>query len=93
MPKTEPNETAEIIRGLAQDQFLLHIVHCRLEDMLIEMRDSRTSILPAANGLVVKEADGTPSDVIRLPTRMAVKFALEAIADYLDSAPEVHNGS
>lgn len=58
-----------------------------LEDVLIEYRDLRVSIGPggpAGHGLVVREPDGRPSDIIRIRTgeaiRIAVKTMLEATA-------------
>jgi len=59
--------------------------HIALEDQLIEMRDSRVSMLGPANGLVVHERDGSPSDIIRIPTAVAIRVALEvALADLAD---------
>jgi hypothetical protein len=52
-----------------------------VEDVLIEWRDERLSMPHRNNGLVCKERDGTPSDVIRLPIEWALKIGLEAIAD------------
>lgn len=51
-----------------------------IEDVLIEWRDSRLSILRWANGLVIREADGTPSSVVRMTTHEAVRLAAPAIA-------------
>lgn len=59
---------------------MVEAIRLRLEDELIEMRDAGLFILPAANGLVVRNYDGSPSDIIRIPTRMAVRTTLEAAA-------------
>lgn len=49
----------------------LTALHVHVENLLIEMRDDRMSMLGCANGLVVRERDGEPSPIIRIGTRMA----------------------
>ncbi len=51
-----------------------------VEDVLIEWRDSRLSVL-RNNGLVVKEADGKDSSIIRMGTEDAVRIAAKAIIE------------
>ena len=58
-----------------------------VEDHLIELRDSRISVLPWANGLVVRERDGSASSIVRMTTRMAISTAIDAILSSL-SVPE-----
>lgn len=70
------------VRELADDPKLMAAVHLKIENMLIDMRDSRMSVMNA-NGLTVREADGSPSDTIRIGTRWAVQIAVRAIADEL----------
>lgn len=70
------------VRDLADDPGLMTAAHLKIESMLLDMRDSRVSNM-SANGLVVREADGTPSDAIRIGTRWAVQIAVRAIADEL----------
>lgn len=53
----------------------------KLEDTLIDMRDSRIGFPFAANGLVVREADGKDSSVIRMTTRDVVRFVLREAAE------------
>jgi hypothetical protein len=66
----------------------------RLEDALIEFRDMRVSVPPGAcgHGLVVREADGRDSSVIRLRTteaiRLAVKAMLEAAGGCINAHPK-----
>jgi hypothetical protein len=64
----------------------LTAIHLAVEDELISMRDSRIQLLSngrfSANGLVVCEMDGSPSDVIRLGTRDAIKLILAESAKY-----------
>lgn len=52
-----------------------------VEDLLVEMRDDRISVMGRNNGLVICERDGSPSDVIRLPIEAALKVGVRAIAD------------
>ena len=54
----------------------LTAIHAHIENILVEMRDNRTSILGRANGLVVRERDGKPSQTIRIGTRQAVDIAV-----------------
>ena len=57
-----------------------------IEDALIEWRDARLSVLPAANGLVVCERDGTPSSIIRMTTRTAVNRIVDLAAPLIGEA-------
>lgn len=70
------------VRELADDPELMAAVHLKIENMLIDMRDSGT-FTGNANGLAVREADGSPSDIIRIGTRWAVQIAVRTIADEL----------
>lgn len=73
---------SEELRELALDHDLLwEVPRKAIEDQLIEMRDSRLSMLGRNNGLVIKEADGTSSDTIRLGPEMAMSSGLRALAD------------
>lgn len=63
-----------------------------IEDNLIEMRDLRSSTgldWRVGHGLVVKERDGRPSDMIRLRTVEAIRMALRAIIE----APGLEGGA
>lgn len=75
---------AALLRRLADDSGLLWTVARRaIEDELIEWRDSRMFVL-RNNGFVVKEMDGSPSDVIRFGPEVGVRIALRALADHLE---------
>lgn len=59
-----------------------------IEDLLIEFRDRRISIAPggpAGHGLVVREADGAPSDIMRLRTGEAIRIAVKAMLEATDA--------
>jgi len=80
-----PPAEADVITNLtelAENADALEVGRRAIEDELIEYRDSRLSQL-RANGLVVKEPDGTPSDTIRFGPETGLKIALRAMAEYL----------
>lgn len=58
----------------------LTVLHVYMEDILIEFRDGRLSEL-CANGLVVRERDGTPSPMIRIGTRAACRMIIRKFLD------------
>jgi hypothetical protein len=64
------------------NQDALTAAHLAVEDELVEMRDARMSVLGPANGLIIKERDGSWSDVMRMGTRDALQIG---IATYLDA--------
>lgn len=70
----------------AVDEGLIEIGRKAIEDVAIEYRDSRIGVLGCGNGIVCREKDGTPSDIIRIPTCDAVRIALRAIAQHLENA-------
>lgn len=87
MSKTYSPEVLEALREIANDQNLLYnIGRKKVEDVLIDHRDDRISILGRNNGLVVREKDGTESHIIRLGTEMALGIGLKAIVDHLESS-------
>lgn len=81
---------AALLRRLAVDSNLLWTVARRaVEDHLVEWRDERLSMPLRNNGLVIKEKDGTGSDVIRFGPETAVRIGLLALAEHLDENPTV----
>jgi len=78
-------ELAVGLRALADNEEVLYnVARKAIEDRLIEWRDSRLSMLGRNNGFVVKEYDGTPSEIIRFGPEFGVRIALLALADHLD---------
>lgn len=73
----------KLIEELANNEHLLEIGRKKIEATLIEWRDDRLSEPMRGNGLVVREKDGTPSDIIRFGPEMGLKIGLRAIASYL----------
>lgn len=67
------------------DPYALTMAHLAVEDELIERRDARISVMGPANGLVVKERNGTESSIMRMGTRDALEIGiaayLRAVAD------------
>jgi hypothetical protein len=73
------------LRELAENHELLYnIPRRKVEDVLIEFRDSGIGILGRNNGLVVKYVDGTTSNIIRLTIEDAMRIGLIALADHLE---------
>lgn len=60
------------------DEAALEQARLAVEDTLVELRDSRMQILDCANGLVIREPDGSPSSIIRLGTRDGLRIGIEA---------------
>ena len=58
------------------DDTALTKAHLAVEDMLIELRDSRIGTLGHANGFVVNEYDGTPSNIMRMGTRDGLRIGI-----------------
>jgi hypothetical protein len=83
---------AEVLRRVAEDERVMYEVgRAAVEDVLAKFRDGRLSILERNNGCVIKEADGKPSDVIRLSIEDAVRIAMLAMADYLEAESQPRN--
>jgi hypothetical protein len=76
---------AELLRHIVGDPALLEIGRKAIEDTLVEWRDARLSELMRGNGLVIRDANGEASSIIRFGPEMAVRIALGAIADHLDA--------
>ena len=74
--------TKESLLELAERPELLEIGRKAVEDVLIDYRDSRISQM-RGNGLVCREANGSPSSVIRLGPEDALRNGLRAIAETL----------
>lgn len=60
------------------DAGALHAAHKAVEDVLIDRRDRRIGVLNRGNGLVVREADGRDSSIMRLGTRDALLIGIAA---------------
>lgn len=75
---------ARILRTIADNPALLDVARLAIEDRLVEYRDARISVDPVRNnGLVIRERDGTKSNVIRFGPEEAMRTGLKAIADDL----------
>lgn len=71
---------------IANDDALLEIGREAIQRALVEMRDSRISTPMRGNGLVIREADGATSDIIRMGPEVALKIGLRAIAKHLEKS-------
>jgi ketopantoate reductase len=76
----------EVLRSVADDDYLLELARKAIEDVLVSWRDDRISELRRNNGLVIKEVDGSPSNTIRFGPETAMRIGLKAIADHLAKA-------
>jgi hypothetical protein len=75
---------ADQIRGLAKNPELVEAVRKMMENELIDMRDRGMAFGLHANGLTVKNPDGSPSSVIRMGTGLSIVMILENVAAQLD---------
>jgi hypothetical protein len=60
------------------DEDALTAAHLAVEDALVDFRDARISVLGPANGLVIRERDGSLSGVMRIGTRDALRIGIRA---------------
>jgi len=74
------NDLKQTLESVANNDVLLEVGRKAIEDVLIDFRDSRMSMLGRGNGLVVCEKDGTASSVVRLGPEAALRIGLLAIA-------------
>jgi hypothetical protein len=78
-------EKAALLRELAADHDLMwEVARSAVEDLLVEMRDSRISMPTRGNGFVIREEDGKSSDIIRFGPEIGISHALKALADHFD---------
>lgn len=75
----------EKLKEIIESPELIEVGRKAIEDELIEMRDSRIGILNRGNGLVVRERDGSPSDIIRLGTDHALLIGFKAILKHMEN--------
>jgi len=73
------------IKDLVDNKELIEVARKAIEDFLIELRDSRISQPFRGNGLVVNEADGSPSHTIRMGPEAAMVIGLKAIVKHLEN--------
>lgn len=76
---------AEVLRELANSSDALERARKRVEDELVEWRDSGMSMLGRRNGLAIFSQDGTPSSIIRFGFEDAFRIALNTEADRMEA--------
>lgn len=81
--KREIKKQINALREVSDDRELLEVARMAIEDTLIGLRDGGIGMV-RNNGLVVKWADGSPSDIIRLGPEGALRIGLDAIARHLE---------
>ncbi len=62
---------------ITQEQ--LEVGRKAVEDELVYFRDERLSILGGGNGFVIREKDGSPSNIMRFGTIAGLTIALKAM--------------
>lgn len=77
--------SAKELRELANSTEAMERARRRIEDELIEWRDSCLSMLGRRNGLAIYNRDGTPSSIIRFGFEDAFRIALNAEADRMEA--------
>jgi len=85
-PQQRGGQAADVAWLLSDEA--LEIGRRAVEDELVELRDARIAQL-RNNGLVVKERDGSPSDIIRLGPEDALRIGLRAMLTSAPPAPSV----
>jgi len=85
-PQQRGGQAADVVWLLSDEA--LEIGRRAVEDELVELRDARIGQL-RNNGLVVKERDGSPSDIIRLGPEDALRIGLRAMLTSAPPAPSV----
>lgn len=81
------SKLSECAAQIASDRRLLEVARKAIEDVLVDFRDSRISLI-RGNGLVVRESDGTESHIIRLGPEDAMRIGLKAITSHLEALKE-----
>lgn len=85
-PQQRGGQAADVTWLLSDEA--LEIGRRAVEDELVELRDARIGQL-RNNGLVIKERDGSPSDIIRLGPEDALRIGLRAMLTSAPPAPSV----
>ena len=81
--RTESPIRAGALREVAKSAVLMEVGRKAVEDELIEWRDSRRFSL-RRNGYVIRESDGSASDIVRFGPEFGCRIALEAMADRIE---------
>lgn len=68
------------LSDVAADEELLEVGRRAIEVSLVQFRDGRISELGRGNGLVIREANGLDSSVIRFGPETALRIGLKAMA-------------
>lgn len=82
--KIKPVKAVDLLK-ISKDDELLEVARLAVEEELVELRDSRIFQV-RGNGLVIREKDGTNSNIIRLGMEQAMRIGLEAIHKHIHKA-------
>ena len=75
--------TINVLEVVVNSEELVEIARKEIEDALIGYRDNRISAMGRNNGLVIKEKDGTESNIIRFGPESAITIGLCGVMAYL----------
>lgn len=85
--KVEPT-TTDTNSEIEVDTDALAAAWITLQEDLVWRRDSRISQV-CSNGLCIKEFDGSPSNVIRISTRLTVEIAVKTYLKYINAGKPI----
>jgi len=71
------------IEEIIENDEFLEVGRKAIENRLIELRDSRICLFTRNNGLVIREYDGSNSNVIRMGSEGALRVGLKAILEHV----------
>lgn len=83
MTNDEINAMIATLNRVSVSSALIEAARLEVEKTLIEYRDARISEFMRGNGLVIREKDGKPSDVIRFGPETAIRIGLKAMCVHL----------
>lgn len=78
--KAKAEGAAEALREAADDGAALEAVRLRIEDELVEWRDS-AMFMARRNGFTIANRDGSPSGIVRFGTEIGFRIGLNFLAD------------
>ena len=78
--------TPEDLLSLLENEDAMRAARQAVENAMLDLRDSRISLLGCGHGMVARERDGKESFVIRMATRDVLHVALTAMAKQIGGA-------
>lgn len=82
-------DVIDTLSYVASNPVLLEVGRKAVEDTLVDLRDERLSLLFRNNGLIIKERDGSKSDIIRMGPEDAIRVGMLAIVEHIKKGATV----